>query len=197
MIEHKYEDVKNEMKKHLIIHDEAYKQWVSDLSSRYQKSQIKAAASVNSEMLRFYWSLGHDIVTMGAENIYGSDFYGTLSRDLQAVLPDAKGFSVTNLKYMRRFYELYQNHPQAVDDLHNSSNGSQYPHISDESADPHLSDIFMIPWGHHRAILDKCKSDSAKALFYVQQTLANNWSRAVLLNWLDTDLYDRQGLIFH
>ena len=56
-----------------------------------------------------------------------------------------------------------------------------------------IADIFMIPWGHHRVILDKCRSDTEKALFYVHQTLANNWSRASLQNWLETELYERQG----
>lgn len=53
--------------------------------------------------------------------------------------------------------------------------------------------IFMIPWGHHKVIMDKCKDDQQKALFFVQNTLVNNWSRAVLLNFLDTKLFDRQG----
>ncbi len=53
--------------------------------------------------------------------------------------------------------------------------------------------IFQIPWGHHRYILDKCRSDRQKALFYVDKVLENNWSRALLLNYLDTDLYERQG----
>ena len=53
--------------------------------------------------------------------------------------------------------------------------------------------IFLIPWGHNRLIIDKCKGDTEKALFFVRQTLENNWSRAVLMNFLDTDLYDRQG----
>ncbi len=52
---------------------------------------------------------------------------------------------------------------------------------------------FFIPWGHNKVIIDKCKGDSAKALFYVKKTLENNWSRDVLLNFLDTDLYERQG----
>lgn len=56
-----------------------------------------------------------------------------------------------------------------------------------------LSVIFHIPWGHHVKILDKCKGDSQRALFYVRKTYENNWSRAILLNFLSTDLYDRQG----
>jgi predicted nuclease of restriction endonuclease-like (RecB) superfamily len=177
----------------LVIKDEQYRKWVADLRDRYQISQIKAATAVNSEMLKFYWSLGRDIVAMGAENMYGSNFYGTLSHDMQAVLPDAKGFSVTNLKYMRRFYELYPNRPQVADDLLLADSDENHPQLADDSVTSQLEDIFMVPWGHHRVILDKCKSDSEKARFYVHQTLANNWSRAVLLNWLDTNLYERQG----
>ena len=53
--------------------------------------------------------------------------------------------------------------------------------------------IFQIPWGHHVQILGKCKGNPDKALFYVKKTLENNWSRAALLNFLDTNLYERQG----
>jgi predicted nuclease of restriction endonuclease-like (RecB) superfamily len=51
----------------------------------------------------------------------------------------------------------------------------------------------MIPWGHYRYILNKCRDNQDKALFYVRKTLENGWSRAMLLNFLDTDLYERQG----
>ena len=53
--------------------------------------------------------------------------------------------------------------------------------------------IFRIPWGHNKIILYKCKGNSAKALFYIRKTIENNWSRDVLLNFLGTDLYERQG----
>lgn len=41
--------------------------------------------------------------------------------------------------------------------------------------------------------MDKCGNDQNRALFFVQKTLENNWSRAVLLNFIDTKLFDRQG----
>lgn len=50
-----------------------------------------------------------------------------------------------------------------------------------------------IPWGHHIRIIDKCSDNPDKALFYVRQTLTYGWSRAVLLNFLNTGLYERQG----
>ena len=55
------------------------------------------------------------------------------------------------------------------------------------------SDLFSIPWGHHRYIIDKCSKDADKALFYVRQTLKNGWSRDILLNVLGTNLYERSG----
>ncbi len=181
------------MTKELIVQDERYRRWITELSARYQHSQIKAAVLVNSEMLKFYWSLGRDVAAFGVENGYGVDFYRTLSRDLQKALPDAKGLSATNLKYMRRFYELYSNCSQVVDNSHVESSSQNRPQLVDDFVEDVDEEIFRIPWGCHRIIIDKCKSDPVKALFYVRQTLTNNWSRAVLLNWLDSDLYDRQG----
>ena len=55
------------------------------------------------------------------------------------------------------------------------------------------SDLFSIPWGHHRNIIDKCSNDSSMALFYVRQTLENGCSRDVLLNMLGSNLYERNG----
>lgn len=104
-----------------LVADKDYKQWIGELSSRYRQSQIKAAVKVNSEMLHFYWLLGHDIVERQMENTYGSGFFNSLSADLQRELPDAKGFSPTNIKYFKYFYELYSsllgNRPQVADEL--------------------------------------------------------------------------------
>lgn len=55
------------------------------------------------------------------------------------------------------------------------------------------SPVFHIPWGHNKLIIDKCKGDKDKALFFVTESLSNNWSRAVLMNFLDTNLYERKG----
>lgn len=101
------------MSHHLIL-DKDYTNWIADLSKRYRSAQIKAAISVNEELLKFYWFLGRDIVERQAENKYGKGFFNTLSRDLKAALPEAKCFSPKNLYYIRRFYLMYpRNFPQA------------------------------------------------------------------------------------
>ncbi len=67
---------------------------------------------------------------------------------------------------------------------------SYFPQLGEISS---TYDIFRVPWGHNKLIIDKCKGNLPKALFYVSKTLENNWSRSVLMNFLDTDLYERQG----
>ena len=179
----------------LIKVDKGYALWISELSKRFKNMQIKAATKVNHEMLAFYWLLGKDIVRKQAEQKWGSNFFATLSMDLRTALPGQEGFSETNVRYMKRFYILYcQNLPQLVEKAGNENLPQLVEELGDIEISPQLVDaICTVPWGHHRFIIDKCKGDGEKALFYVHKTIENNWSRAVLLNWLNTDLYERQG----
>lgn len=191
------------MGKAITIQDKEYLQWVKDLGSRYRRSQIKAAVRVNEEMLRFYWELGRDIVEMHVEERWGDNVIKTLSVDLQRENPDAHCFSRTNLYYIRGFYLLYsqcktlipqpegQNVPQLEGQI------LQQPVAKDERhpqlLDNILADLFSVPWGHHKLMIDKCRNNPEKALFFVHQTVQNGWSRDMLLNFIGTDLYERQG----
>ena len=58
---------------------------------------------------------------------------------------------------------------------------------------PACDELFSVPWGHIRTIIDKCRGSREKAEFYIRKTVENGWSRAVLLNYLDSGLYERQG----
>ena len=87
--------------------DPAYAAWVSDVANRFRAGQIKAAVRVNGELLRFYWSLGRDIVEKRAEAQWGEGFFVRFSRDIQRELPGVKGLSPKNLYYMKGFYLLY------------------------------------------------------------------------------------------
>ena len=155
-----------------------YVSWLAELKLRYRRQQIKAATQVNRAMLEFYWELGKDISERQFENGYGSGFYRKLSDDLRRELPDAKGFSPTNLKYCRYFYTLYaapgENRQQLADDLT-------------------FDELFSIPWGHHIQIISRCGAAREKARFYVRKCQEFNWSRSVLMNFLDTGLYEREG----
>lgn len=169
----------------LTITDKDYRQWLKTLALRYRQCQIKAAVKVNTEQLLFNLSLGKDIANRLEENTYGSQFYAVLSRDLKDEIPNVEGLSESNIRYCKRFYLLYceviENLPQLVEKL--DSQNLPQP----------VEKLCSIPWGHHRLIIDRCSNNPQKALFFVSQTLENGWSRAVLLNWIDSNLYERQG----
>ena len=156
---------------------------------RFKRSQIKAATKVNEEMLLFYWELGRDIEAIKPQNLYGTNFYEKISKDLIKELPDVKSFSPRNLRYMNDFYLLYSdavNLQQVVAELPDTN-------LQQVVAKSEMQNIFRIPWGHHICILNKCKGNLEKALFFVEKTMEHNWSRAVLMNFLDTNLYEREG----
>jgi len=143
------------MSKSISILDQDYILWIKDLSSRYRRSQIKAAVKVNQEMLQFYWDLGKDIVERDVENRYGARFYASLSRDLKTLLPDATGLSERNLYYTKKFYNLYR---QVHDNL------QQVVADSDDQISQQLAaKLFSVPWGHHMLLIDKAKDDYKKA----------------------------------
>ena len=127
------------MNKPINILDKDYLQWIKELCKRYRQSQIKAAVKVNTEMLKFYWSLGRDIVALKAEARWGSKFFVNLSRDLKELNPKATCFSPTNLLYMKNFFRLYQD----------------YSEITPQVGEQFEKDIFSLPWGHHKLLIDK------------------------------------------
>lgn len=179
----------------LINTDNAYKEWISDISLRFKQSQIKASMKVNSEMLRFYWSLGHDMDEKKDLYHWGSNFYEQIGKDLRKEQPDVKSFSARNLQNMHQFYRLFPITKQVVsqfdrDHILLSKSGDFTKQVVSQIAD---DEIFLIPWGHIVKIMNKVDGNRDKALFYIHKTLENNWSRAVLMNFLDTDLYERQG----
>ena len=181
-----------EMSKLLSVNKE-YAEWLKSLSLRFRQSQIKAAVKVNSELLKFYWSLGQDIVERNFENTYGSEFFKNLSLDLKEEFPETKGFSPTNLGYIKRFYILYSNamkiSPQVEGKSPQISKISNHPQVGGNSELP----IFSVPWGHHKLLIDKFLKAPEKVLFYVQKIIENNWSRTVLDWQIDSNLYERQG----
>lgn len=88
--------------------DEEYRNWIQELGNRYRTSQIKASIHVNNEMLMYYWSVGKDIAERRADSKWGNKFFQNMSMDLTDLIPNAKGFSPSNLRYMMRFYELFK-----------------------------------------------------------------------------------------
>lgn len=181
-----------------------FKAWITELKLRIRQSQIKAAIKVNSELLRLYWDLGRDIVLRQMDVVWGSGFFEQLSKELMTEFPDMKGFSVRNLYNIKRFYLFYNQENKFLHQvgaefkgLNLHLTGAENKGLSKQGSinsfnEIEYNPIFQIPWRHHVEIFTKCKSIH-EALFYVQKTIKNGWSRAVLMNFIEAGLYQSQG----
>lgn len=152
----------------------AYLGWISELKSRYRATQVKAAVAVNAALLDFYWELGRDISKRYPGKKRNAHFFDNLSADLCLDVPNPKGLSPSNIRYALRFFELYGYLQQVAED-----NGA--------------GELAKVPWGHHILLIGKCKGDRNKALFYVQRTIENRWSRSDLLEAVEDRLYETSG----
>ena len=140
--------------KQLFSADREYKSWVKGLKQKIRSAQIKAALSVNTEMLNFYWELGTDIVEKQKVAKWGDGFLARLSDDLMNEFPGMKGFSLRNIKYIRQWFLFY-----STQDLIGQQAVAQ---IMQQV----VAQLSRIPWGHNITIISKCKNVD-EALFYV------------------------------
>ncbi len=155
-----------------IKHNDEYIRWVNKLKNLIQKTQIKAAVSVNRELLKLYWNMGKAISEKVGKSNWGTSVVEQLSIDLKNAFPNQKGFSRSNLFSMKKWYEFYSNSsiaPEKIQQL-----------------------VGQIPWGHNVVILSKVKTFQ-EALFYLTKTTENNWSRSVLLHQIELDFYQRHA----
>lgn len=168
------------MNENLLVHtnDKEYKKFLVELKEKVKNSQLKAAIKVNYELLNLYWELGKKITEKQKEYSWGDSFISNLSNDLKKEFPDMKGFSVQNLKNIRYWYLFYAEYLIGLQPV------SQLKKIENK--------IKSIPWGHNQRIMYKCKS-VREAIFYVEKTIENGWSRTILEHQIDSKLYERLG----
>lgn len=145
-----------------------YDDFLHDLKDRIRTAQVRAALSVNQELVLLYWQIGRDILQRQQQQGWGAKVIDRLSADLRQAFPEMKGFSPRNLKYMRTFAEAWPDE-QFV----------QAP-------------LAQITWYHNIAILEKI-SDHQEREWYVRKTIENGWSRNILVLQIESRLYHRQG----
>ena len=177
------------MNKSISILDKDYTKWVKELALRYRNSQIRASIKVNTELLKYNWMLGRDIVEMKVEDRWGEKVISNLSVDLQHENPNITGLSRRNIYYCKQFYQLYIQVLQSVPQLEAQTDNGIMPQVEAQIQEQ----LFAVPWGHHKLLIDKFSDNVDKALFFVRQTVENGWSRSMLENFVGTDLYERQG----
>jgi len=155
-----------------------YKQFILDIKSKIQSSQIKAAIKVNVELLKLYWDIAEMIVEKQNNSSWGDSIIADISKDLKQEFPNMKGFSKRNIFYMKQWYLYFSKVQQVVAQL------------EDEETSQTMGEVFQIPWGHNIVIITKIK-DMEVAKFYIKNTIQNGWSRATLLHQIESNLYIR------
>jgi predicted nuclease of restriction endonuclease-like (RecB) superfamily len=145
-----------------------YTEWLTDLKARIHAAQQRAALAVNRELLQLYWQVGRDILDRQALEGWGAGIVDQVSADLRAAFPEMKGFSRSNLKYMRAFAEAWPDF--AI--------GQQV--------------VGQLPWGHNLVLLTKLKTTEAR-LVHAEQAVVRGWSRSVLVLHIEQRTLEREG----
>jgi predicted nuclease of restriction endonuclease-like (RecB) superfamily len=180
------QDAIREMKRRITITKlaqdlpEGYREFIVSLKDRIRSAQIKAAVSVNRELILLYWQIGRELGEKVDAGSWGAKVIDTLARDLQSEFPGTGGFSRTNLYRMRAFYAAYPEIPVIV------------PQVVGQTSSPLPEPILHMPWGHNVILIEKVK-DPAQRLWYARQAIGYGWSRAILLHQIESDLSTRQG----
>jgi len=149
-----------------------YINWVNELKTIIQRTQIKASISVNRELMGLYWTIGKSISEKVNTANWGSSVVEELSKDLKEEFPNQKGFSRSNLFSMKKWFEFYSQSEIDIEKIQQL--------------------VGQIPWGHNVVIISKSKNIE-EAIFYSNKTIENNWSRSVLLHQIELNLYERHG----
>ena len=148
----------------MLINNDEYLNLVQTVKREIIQAQYKATLSVNKELILLYHGIGSLI---NKHKSWGNKFIENLAADIKLSFPDAKGYSVRNLKYMAKFAATYEDEE----------------FVQTVSA--------QIPWSHNIAILDKVKNEVQRE-WYIRKTAENGWSHSVLIHQIESGLYQRQ-----
>lgn len=175
---------------------------LADVKGRIQAAQTRAVLAVNAELVRLYWDIGRMIDGRQRREGWGAAVIPRLAKELKNELPELKGFSERNIDRMIAFYRAYPDpagvSPPAVaklpplDEMPQPVAKSSAQFVQGGLAQTPDSLLWSVPWAHHVVLMEKVK-DLATRLWYMEQTLANGWSRNVLGLQIDARAHARQG----
>lgn len=150
---------------------ESYQVWLNQLKLDIRAAQQRSVLAVNQELIKLYWRIGKDILQRQQDQGWGAKVIEQLATDLRQSFPELKGFSRTNLLYMRSFAENWSDFDQNL--------------IVQQA-------VGQIPWGHNLVLLTKL-NDSQTRLDYARLCIEHGWSRNVLQHQIESGLLQRQS----
>lgn len=143
-----------------------YLQAVEEINDYVNQAKCRASVSVNSEIMRTNIFIGNVIIR---NSEWGNKFVENLSKDMKMRFPSAKGYSVRNLKYMKKFAQIF-----TEDDVDEYGLG-------------------RITWSHHQILMSKV-SNREEYIWYLEKTLEHKWSVDDLNSQVKSQLYERQAV---
>ena len=157
------------MKTSAELEPDGYRELLADLKDRVRATQVRAARAANTQVLRLYWSVGRDILDRQERAGWGSKVVTRLAADLGREFPDQRGWSRTNLLYMRKVAEIWPTEPEFVQQA-----------------------VGRLPWGHVTVLLDRLDT-RAERDWYAERAAEGGWTRAVLEHYIKAGLRSSMG----
>ena len=150
----------------MLINNNEYFEILENIKMQIKTAQYKAALGMNREQILLFWNIGKIIIE---NSKWGNKFIDNLARDIKLEFPNSTGYSIRNLRYMKKFAVLF------TDDII-----VQAP-------------LAQLTWYHLQALMDKV-SDNGIYLWYANKCIENGWSRDILVHQIGTKLYERQAI---
>ena len=150
----------------MLINNNEYFEILNNIKKQILNAQYRAVLGVNQEQIILFWNIGKTII---ANSKYGARFIENLAKDIKKDFPTVKGYSVRNLKYMRKFAD-FVNDKQKVQTL---------------SA--------QLSWSHNIELFNKTKT-LAEYEWYAEKTIENGWSLSILEDRLEMKTHERQAI---
>ena len=185
---------------------QTYAEAVRVIKDAILRSQYRAASSANKEQLSLYYGIGRYVSQNSRDGFWGKGAIEAISQQLQKELPGLRGFSATNIKYMRSFYEewspVVNRQPMADENkILTVSGDSELDEqlLLTEIRQPlagefNWNDFVAIGFSHHIEIITKAKSLDAR-LFYIHESATRFWNKYTLRDYLKADLYNHKGTL--
>ena len=173
-----------------------YAQWRKDIEHLIDTAKLHTALNVNVGTLTLYWNIGKSILQKQEQEGWGKQVIEQLSKDLISRYPDDRGYSVRNLRYMKRFASAYPDFPILQVPLAELRKlpilQATLAELENEGREFVQVPLAQISWYHHISLLPKVK-DEAQRAYYITETAQNGWSRDVMLLQIDNGYIHAKG----
>jgi len=146
-----------------------YAELLANIKQRIRSAQVRAARAANTEVLRLYWSVGHDILVRQEQEGWGAGVVDQLSMDLRREFAGQSGWSPSSLRYMRRAAKVWPTEKAFLQ-----------------------HGVGDLPWGHVTVLLDRLPTREDRD-WYAARARDEGWKRSVLEHFIKVRLKDQLG----